>query len=212
MDNLFKGNLVYLAGLEPEEIGKSFAQWNRDSEYVRLLDSDPPRLFSSKAIKEWLEKKLEEANDMYWFAIRTLEDDRLLGDITLSVINWGSREAFTGIGIGVREFWGKGYGTEAMQLLLRYGFTELNLQRVSLTVFEFNQRALRSYEKAGFRVEGRQRQMIQREGRRWDIIYMGILREEWMEENQHAQSPAFAALDSAGSDAPNGHKGERNIS
>jgi len=181
MDDLFKGKLVRLAGIDPDEISKSFAQWNRDSEYMRLLDSDPPRLHSSKAIKEWIEKDLEKRTDMCWFAIRTLEDDRLLGDTTLSVINWGSREAFAGIGIGAREFWGKGYGTDAMCLLLRYGFIELNLRRISLTVFEFNQRAMRSYEKAGFRLEGRQRQLMQREGRRWDILYMGILREEWME-------------------------------
>ena len=120
---------------------------------------------------------------MYWFAIRALEDDRLLGDADLSVINWGSRDAFVGIGIGEREFWGKGYGTDAMRLLLRYAFTELNLRRVSLNVFEFNERAIRSYEKVGFRLEGRERQVMQREGRRWDLIDMGILREEWMEEN-----------------------------
>jgi len=181
MDDLFKGSLIRLAGIDPEEASKTFAQWNRDSEYMRLLDTDPPRLHSSKAIKEWLEKDLEKKAEMYWFAVRTLEDDRLLGDITLSVINWGSREAFAGIAIGAREFWGKGYGTDAMGLLLRYGFIELNLRRISLNVFEFNQRALRSYEKAGFRLEGRQRQFIQREGRRWDILYMGLLREEWME-------------------------------
>ena len=181
MEDIFQGKLVRLTGIDPEEASKTFAQWNRDSEYMRLLDSDPPRLHSSKAIKEWLEKDLERRTDMYWFAVRALEDDRLLGDVTLSVINWGSREAFTGIAIGVREFWGKGYGTDAMALLLRYGFLELNLRRISLNVFEFNQRALRSYEKAGFRLEGRQRQFIQREGCRWDILYMGILREEWME-------------------------------
>jgi len=181
MDDLFKGKLVRLTGIDPEEVSKSFSQWNRDSEYKRLLDTDPPRLHSSKAIKEWIEKDIEKQTDMYWFAIRTLEDDRLLGDITLSVINRGSRDAFVGIGIGEREFWGKGYGSDAMRLILHYAFTELNLRRVSLTVFEFNQRALRSYEKAGFRLEGKQRQSMQREGRRWDILYMGILREEWME-------------------------------
>jgi RimJ/RimL family protein N-acetyltransferase len=181
MDELFKGKLVCLAGIDPDEVSKSFAQWNRDSEYMRLLDTDPPRLRSSKSIKEWMEKDLENNKDMYWFAIRTLEDDRLLGDITLSVISWGNRDAFAGIGIGAREFWGKGYGTDAMGLILRYGFIELNLRRISLTVFEFNQRAVRSYEKAGFQLEGRQRQGMQREGRRWDILYMGILREDWME-------------------------------
>lgn len=188
MEDHLKGNLVRLAGIEPEEISKSFVLWNRDSEYMRLLDSDPPRLHSSKAIKEWMEKNVEKNPDMYWFVIRTLEDDRLLGDITLSVINWGSREAFVGIGIGDHAYRGKGYGTEAMQLLLRYGFLELNLRRISLTVFEFNQRALRSYEKVGFSLEGRQRQLIQREGRRWDILYMGILREEWMEKHGYRNS------------------------
>ena len=183
MKDLFKGKLVRLAGIDPEEVSKSFAQWNRDSEFMRLLDTDPPRLHSSKAIKGWVEKELEKATDMHWFAIRTLEDDRLLGDITLSVINRGSHEAFVGIAIGERGFWGQGYGTDAMRLILRYGFMELNLRRISLTVFEFNQRALRSYEKAGFQLEGCQRQSMQREGRRWDILYLGILREEWMDNN-----------------------------
>jgi RimJ/RimL family protein N-acetyltransferase len=150
---------------------------------MRLLDTDPPRLHSTKAIKEWSEKELDKATEMYWFAIRVLEDDRLLGDIILSVINWGSRESFVGIGIGEREFWGKGYGTDAMHLILRYAFAELNLRRVSLTVFEFNQRAVHSYEKAGFQLEGCQRQAMQREGCHWDILYMGILREEWMEND-----------------------------
>ena len=181
MEDLFKGKLVRLAGIDPEEVSQSFSKWNRDSEYKRLLDTDPPRLHSVKATKDWLEKHFEEnQTSTHWFAIRTLEDDRLLGDIDLSVVDWGSRDAFVGIGIGEREFWGRGYGTDAMELILRYAFAELNLRRVSLTVFEFNQRAVRSYEKAGFQLEGRQRQGVQREGRRWDILFMGILREEWM--------------------------------
>jgi RimJ/RimL family protein N-acetyltransferase len=184
MSDLFKGKLVRLAAIDPKEVSKSFSKWGRDSEYKRLLDSDPPRLHSVKASKDWLEKQLEENQaNTYWFTIRALEDDRLLGDVELEVTSWGNREAFAGIGIGERDFWGKGYGTEAMQLALRYAFTELNLRRVTLNVFEFNQRAVRSYEKAGFRHEGRERQALQREGRRWDALYMGILREEWMEEN-----------------------------
>ena len=183
MENFLQGKLVCLAGIDPEEVSQSFAKWNRDSEYKRLLDTDPPRLHSAKATKDWLEKHFEEdQTSTYWFAVRALEGDRLLGDVELSVVDWGSRDAFVGIGIGEREFWGRGYGTDAMELILCYAFTELNLQRVSLTVFEFNQRAVRSYEKVGFRVEGRQRQGMQREGRRWDILFMGILHEEWMEK------------------------------
>ena len=87
-----------------------------------------------------------------------------------------------GIGIGERQDWNNGYGTDAMQVILRYAFMELNLRRVTLNVFEYNPRAIRSYEKAGFRHEGRIRQYLNRDGQRWDILYMGILREEWMEQ------------------------------
>ena len=70
-----------------------------------------------------------------------------------------------------------------MKVVLRYAFTELNLQRLTLTVFEYNPRAVRAYEKTGFRHEGRLRQFLNREGRRWDMLFMGILRHEWMEQN-----------------------------
>ena len=76
-----------------------------------------------------------------------------------------------------------------MRVILRFAFTELNLHRVSLTVFDYNQRAIRSYEKAGFRMEGRQRGFLKREGQRWDLIYMGILRSEW-EATQTNSKPA----------------------
>lgn len=188
MEDLYRGKLVRLSGIDPEALSKSFSQWNRDSEFKRLLDFDPARMHSAKATKEWMEKHLEEEKDTFWFSIRTLEDDRLLGDIDLAVINWGSRDAFVGLGIGEREFWGKGYGTDAMKIILRYAFLELNLRRVTLNVLEYNGRAIRSYEKAGFRLEGRQRQVIQREGRRWDVLNMGILREEWMEDNGYSNS------------------------
>jgi RimJ/RimL family protein N-acetyltransferase len=180
MKDILKGKLVSLAAVDPEEVGKHFADWNRDSEFKRLLDTDAPRLHSAKAVKEWLEKELEKAgNTMYWFAIRTAADNQLLGDINLDVTGWNARDAFVGLGIGPRDFWGKGYGTEAMNLILQYAFTELNLRRVTLDVFEYNLRAVRSYEKAGFRHEGRLRGAILREGKRWDMLFMGILREEW---------------------------------
>jgi len=179
MKNLFTGTLVRLAAVDIDETSKAAVRWSRDSEFRRLFDSEPPRLLSVKASREWIDKLMEEEPDTFWFAIRAREDDRLLGQIDLAVTSWGSRDAFVGIGIGEREFWGQGYGTDAMNLTLRYAFTELNLRRVTLNVFEFNDRAIRFYERIGFRLEGRQRQAIIREGRRWDILYMGILREEW---------------------------------
>ncbi|MCK4899416.1 MAG: GNAT family N-acetyltransferase, partial [Anaerolineales bacterium] len=78
--------------------------------------------------------------------------------------------------------WGKGFGTDAVSVILRYAFHELNLHRVSLGVFEYNRRARRSYEKVGFSVEGRIRGDMLRQGRRWDVFIMGILREEWLKQ------------------------------
>jgi RimJ/RimL family protein N-acetyltransferase len=88
-----------------------------------------------------------------------------------------------GLSIGARENWGKGYGTEMMHLLLRYAFMEVNLRRVTLAVFEYNPRAIRTYEKAGFRHEGRVRGRLKRDGKRWDMLIMGVLREEWKEQH-----------------------------
>jgi RimJ/RimL family protein N-acetyltransferase len=88
-------------------------------------------------------------------------------------------EVWVGVGLGERDSWNKGYGTDVMKLCLRYAFLELGAQRVSLGLHEYNPRALRSYEKVGFQLEGRTRQDILREGKRTDILWMGILREEW---------------------------------
>ena len=184
MKEILKGELVRLSAIDPNEFGKTFSYWNRDSEFMRFLDSSPSHLRSQKGLQNSLEEGLEnQKSDRHWFTIRALADDKLLGDIDLSVYNWAGRDAFVGLGIGEREFWGKGYGTDVMKIILRFAFIEVNLQRVTLNVFEYNPRAVRSYEKTGFRHEGRMRQVLNREGRRWDMLFMGILREEWMKQN-----------------------------
>lgn len=184
MNDILKGELVRLSAVDPAEFGTAFSAWNRDSEFMRLLDSGSQHLRSQKGLQKSLDEDLEnQKSGRHWFAIRTLADDRLIGDIDLEVYNWTSRDAFVGLGIGEREFWGKGYGTDVMKVILLYAFTEINLQRVSLSVFEYNPRAIRCYEKVGFRHEGRQRQFLSREGKRWDLVFMGILREEWLASN-----------------------------
>ena len=111
MRDIYKGELVRLSAMNAEEIGKAFARWSRDSEYRRLLDSGVSSLPSAKAAQTWLEKELEEGSvNQRWFSIRKLDDDQLLGDVDLYVYNWSARDAFVGLGIGEREFWGKGYG------------------------------------------------------------------------------------------------------
>ena len=103
-----------------------------------------------------------------------------MGELGLGYARNNRAETFMGIGLGEREDWNKGYGTDAVRLILRFAFLELNVHRVSLSVFEYNPRAKRAYEKAGFVEEGRVRGALLREGRRWDEIFMGVLRPEWM--------------------------------
>jgi RimJ/RimL family protein N-acetyltransferase len=182
--NFLQGALIRLTAEDPETFAKAHSRWDRDSEFKRLLESEPSIQFSVRKLTEWIQIDMEkDPPPFYLFGIRTVENDRLIGFGGLEGYIFPHGEAFAGIGIGEREFWGKGYGTDAMNVILRYAFQELNLRRVTLDTFEYNPRAIRSYEKAGFVHEGRARGYLHREGRRWDLIFMGILREEWLERN-----------------------------
>jgi len=185
MRDIFTGALVRLAAVVPEAIAAPAAEWNRDSEYMRLLDSDPPRLFSANAIRQWIEKQSAKDPTQYsGFAIRSLGDDALIGHTSLFGFLWNHRSAWLGIGIGRRDLWGKGYGTDTVGLMLRYAFSELNLRRVQLSVFDYNPRAIRSYESAGFRLEGILRRGYARDGVRFDELFMAVLYEDWTEANK----------------------------
>lgn len=178
----FTGKLVRLAALDIEKVPEIWARWNRDSEYQQLLDWGPSKIYTMSQIKEWLEKS---GSRSCCFSIHSLEDDQVIGFVELDGLNFTGGDGWVGIGIGERDFWGKGYGTDAMRVLLRFAFEELNLNRVSLNVFEYNERAIKSYQKIGFQIEGRQRQALNRFDRRWDLIYMGILRSEWQTQNSN---------------------------
>ncbi len=183
ISNLLRGEQVHLTAENPEVMSVNFSRWFQDTEWLRFLDTEPPRMFSEKKWKEWLEKDLEKGvSDGVFFTIRTLESDKVIGFIGLFDLYLGHGDALVAIALGERDYWGKGYGTDAMRIMLRYAFNELNLRRVGLIVFEYNPRAIRSYEKVGFAHEGRIRQVMQRDGKRWDYLYMGILREEWLDE------------------------------
>ena len=179
--NLFQGNLVRLAAVEPVEIANAFFRWKHDMDYYLPLDSEPPTLFSLHQHKNWEEKWLENppSHDSFFFGIRTTAEDKLIGFIAAFNIAWQHGDCLIAIGIGEADYRSKGYGTEAMRLMLAFCFNELNLRRVSLIVYDFNQRAQRSYHKNGFVIEGKIRDAVKRDGQRWSWIVMGVLREEW---------------------------------
>ena len=113
------------------------------------------------------------------FAIRLVEKEEIIGTIALDDIEWPNRTAGLGIWSGTSDNWGKGYGTEATNLLIAYAFNELNLFRLQLTVFDFNLRAISLYEKLSFKREGTFRQFMERDGKRHDMHLYGLLRHEW---------------------------------
>lgn len=177
--DLLKGSLVRLKGMDPEAISQADARWSRHSEQFRLLGTEVARPFSLAQARKFFEK-LVEREDHFLFQVHALDDDRLVGDIGLDGVNWVQGDSIVGISIYPPE-WSKGYGTDAMRVILGYAFQVLNLRRVSLDVFSYNPRAVRSYEKAGFRHEGRLRNFLNRDGQRYDLIFMGILRTEWQD-------------------------------
>jgi RimJ/RimL family protein N-acetyltransferase len=176
MDKLFEGKLVKLVAVDLEKDMELMELWDRDSEYKRQLDIVPATMYSAGMSKEWYENSLAQGAR---FMIRTVEEDKAIGFVDLDGFNWSARDAWVGIGIGDADYRGKGFGTEAMQLLLRYAFSALNLNRVNLGVFDFNERAIKSYEKCGFKYEGTEREVIYKDDKRYGVINMGILRDEW---------------------------------
>lgn len=174
------GEKIKLVPIEAERDSKLIANWRSNSEYLRLMDGDIALLFSIENIKKWLGEN-ENSDKFAFFIIKDNASDSVIGEIGLSGFQGKHANAWVGISIGDPENWGKGFGTDAMKVILKYGFGILNLNHISLTVFEYNQRGVRSYEKAGFKVEGVQRQFLHRDGRRWDMYRMGILKREWEE-------------------------------
>ena len=134
---LFQGELLRLAALNAETDAELLAGWTQDTEFIRLLDNDPAMPSTPSKERSRIDKD-EDSPDTLVFALRTLIDDRMIGFIALFGIQWHAGTAFMGIGIGDKDYWGKGYGTDATRLLLRYAFDALHLRRISLDVFEYN--------------------------------------------------------------------------
>jgi RimJ/RimL family protein N-acetyltransferase len=163
---------VYLRPLELTDLDRTF-RWHNDPKLYELLVS-PFRHVSRTAEEEWIRKKMQFSNAELQLAICLTEGQEHIGNIHLRNIDWMSRTAETGVFIGESKYWSKGYGGQAMRLLLRHAFNDLGLLRVWLTVFDDNVRAIRSYEKCGFVVEGTLRKHAFKLGRFKNLVYMGI--------------------------------------
>ena len=160
-----------------------FQGWLNDPENHQFLKRFRP--IDGREEKEWLEKA-HERKEHHHFEIWLREPEKPIGLISLR--EELHRSADLGILIGEREFQGKGYGAEAIGLILEYGFATMGLHRIGLSVYENNPRGIRCYEKCGFRREGARREARWWAGRWWTIFDYAILEHEW-----HTLSPRSAA-------------------
>ncbi|MBA3308210.1 MAG: GNAT family N-acetyltransferase [Chloroflexi bacterium] len=172
------GRRVTLRRHGPENLA-AVSRWYRDPEVARLTRYQT-RPMPREEVERFFQTRLLEP-DSVAYAIHVRLTDRLIGLTTFSALDADNGSVLFHITLGERDVWGQGYGTEATSLMLAHAFERLGLHRVGLSVFSFNDRAIRSYEKAGFRIEGRLRDAIVRDGRYWDEIQMGALRPEWLQ-------------------------------
>jgi RimJ/RimL family protein N-acetyltransferase len=173
---MLHGRLVNLRALESTDPERAYA-WMNDVEVIRYVSARYP--VSRADERRWLEQG--EANGFAGgvrFAIDTTEGVHI-GTVDLHGVSGENRGAGLGIMIGEKAYWSNGYGTDAIVTLLRFAFDEMNLNRVWLHVFEFNERAVACYRKCGFQEEARLREHYYGEGRYWDVLVMGILRDEF---------------------------------
>jgi RimJ/RimL family protein N-acetyltransferase len=173
---VMEGRLVVLRRHAAENLA-AFRRWYSDPEVVRLTRYQDGPMGAGEVERFFVSRVL--GPDSLTFAIHVRETDRLIGTTAFSQLDGDNGSALFHITIGEKDAWGHGYGTEATELMVRHAFEELGLHRIALSVFSFNERAIRSYRKVGFAVEGRARDAILRDGRYWDEVQMSILEDDW---------------------------------
>lgn len=174
---VIRSRRLYLRPAERADL-PDFVRWFADAEVRRHLALRAP--FSLGMEEKWYDGLADrQGKSDYHFVACLVEDGRPIGTVGLHGLDPENGKAEFGINIGEKELWGQGYGTEALEAICDFGFGALRLERIELHVYEDNARAIRSYEKAGFRHEGRLRHAHFGEGRHHDVVAMSLLRDEW---------------------------------
>lgn len=173
-NNLLSGTKIHLNAVTEEDI-PTITNWYQNADFLRLLDAVAAM---PRGYEETKKEFLQSSPNTFRFAIRENGSQQLLGIVQLQSILWTHGVTWVAIEIDPAHQ-NKGIGQEAMQLCLKFAFHELNMHRVQLTVFEYNSRAIATYEKLGFQQEGAYREFLFRDGKRYDMLLFGLLRPEW---------------------------------
>ena len=177
------GKRVRLRHVERRDL-ENYVLWMNDPEIREGLDSTFPMSLAEEEI--WFEATLERDPVERPFAIEVQEGDSWvhIGGCGFHKFDAIAHKAEIGLLIGAKAYWRQGLATDAMEALVAHGFDTLNLHRIYLRVYEFNEAAVQLYRKLGFVEEARLRQDCFRRGRYWDTIVMGMLRSEWQGDSQ----------------------------
>ncbi len=171
---MVRGERVVLRALEQTDL-EVLHRWINDAEVIHALAMAFPKSLLDE--QRWLEREQDPKRDLV-LGIQTIEGE-LIGTCGLHRIDPINHNAALGIMIGDKARWSQGYGTDAMVTLCLFGFSEMNLHRLCLHVYDFNPRAVACYEKVGFVHEGRYREAAYKHGAYHDILEMGLLRDEF---------------------------------
>jgi RimJ/RimL family protein N-acetyltransferase len=176
MNRFIEGNTVYLRAIEISDANERYLSWLNDEEVTKGLASG---LYPSTLddLKKFIQQ-ITSSRNAVMFAICDKENEQHIGNIKLDNFDWVNRTCELGLLLGDRSYWGKGIGTQVMQLTLRYAFDQLNMRKVILAVYANNPGAIKLYEKVGFKTEGCLRAQIFSKGEYIDKYYMGIFSNE----------------------------------
>jgi ribosomal-protein-alanine N-acetyltransferase len=176
---MLKGERVLLRPVKRSDISY-FLKWFNDPEVLQYVGLYLPmtEMYEEKFIEELGTTRVR--SDVI-LVIEVIEghSTKPIGSCGLHQINPKDHDSVFGIVIGEKDYWSKGYGTEAARLLINYGFQQLNLHRISSAAVAFNERSIKLHRKLGFREEGRRREAVFKNGRYHDHVMFGLLREEW---------------------------------
>ena len=187
---LFESKDVRFGPIDHEAHPEIESKWTHDAEFMRLMEHTPVRPLSPALVRkryESIEKQMDEDKNMFYFTLRTREDDRLIGKAVVEWIDWTNGNGFLRLGLGAAGDRRRGYGSQALGMLLRYSFGEINLYRVSAVIPAYNEGALRLFQKFGFVEEVRRRKALNRDGQFWDSLSFGLLGSEWQEHQTTGQ-------------------------
>lgn len=176
---VIEGERVRLRKLEREDL-KLLHAWLNDRDLMAWARFTPDHMMSFSALEKEYERELSgEERDRVTYIVEDRDGGHAIGWCV--VRTWDRKHVNAGIGIGLgdKEMWGKGYGTEALRLLLSIVFDQQGWHRAELWTLAENVRAIRSFEKAGFREEGRERESAYYDGAYHDVVLMGQLKSEW---------------------------------